>query len=548
MAMTREQEIELEKRLIERGAKDFAALSDAFEVAKNTEDRENIFDIRKLARQHVDKIGSKAVELYHKTLIYAAGFDFDSFMLALEFNRPPKEQFWLPRRSKLMPVCKALQDMIDGKLDELFLSMPPRVGKTGIIQMFLVHAMMKNPEASNLYCSFSAKPVKTFYNGLLEILKDPNTYLLGDVAPGRTIVGTNAEDNTIDIDRRKKYSSFTGRSIDGSLNGSCDCNGFLVGDDLCEGIEEALSPVRMRTLWTTVDNNMIPRAKEGAKRIWMGTRWNTLDPQGVRLDLLRNDPNYSSVRWKYINTPALNEDDESNFDYAYGVGFSTEFYKQRRASFERNSDMPSWFAQYQGEPVNRGGAVFNPDYMRYFNGVMPDADPDRVFMAVDPAWGGGDYVAAPVCVQFGDDIYIPSVVYDNGDKMITQPLIVEAVKKYGIQAVYVEATKTTASYTQELDKRLRDIGIRVNLQSTISHYTGNGKRQRIFDKAPEIKERMIFLEDGKRDKPYSMFMQNVYAFTVEGTLKHEDAPDSLGIAMAMAFMSSTKVEVMRRPW
>ena len=55
--------------------------------------------------------------------------DFDSFMIALEWNRPSKEKFWLPRRKKLMFVADALMDMEQGNLDELFLSMPPRIGK-----------------------------------------------------------------------------------------------------------------------------------------------------------------------------------------------------------------------------------------------------------------------------------------------------------------------------------------------------------------------------------------------------------------------------------
>ena len=139
-------------------------------------------------------------------------------------------------------------------------------------------------------------------------------------------------------------------------------------------------------------------------------------------------------------------------------------------------------------------------------------------------------------------------MYDPGDKTVTQPLIVNAVKKYGVQALFVEAVKTTASYTQELEKRLHDDGIRINIQSTIKHYTGSGKDQRIFDKAPEIRERMIFLQDGERSKPYSLFMQNVFSFSFSRKNKNDDAPDSLTIAMSMAFGYSTRVEVFSRPW
>ena len=540
----------LKQRLIVLGETDLKALEDCFSLCVDTEDHELSKLVRKQANGFVRTNGGvRALELYYKTHLFDAKESFDSFMLYLEHKRAPNEQFWLPRRKQLLEVCSALQSMEDGELDELFLSKPPRVGKTTLIQMFLLWTMGRNPERSNLYCSFTNKPVDTFYSGLLEVLKDPDTYCYADVFPEATVVTTNANDDIIDLKRRKKYASFTGRPIGGSLNGSCDCNGYLIGDDLCEGIEEALSKDRMMSLWTKVDNNLIPRAKETCKRLWMGTRWSLIDPQGIRRELLENEKLYQKVRWKYINTPALDPvTDESNFDYMYGVGFSTEFYRQRRASFERNNDMASWFAQYQGEPIERSGTVFDPEGMRYFNGVLPEDDPDRVFMAVDPAWGGGDFVAAPVCVQYGNDIYVVDVVYDPGDKMVTQPLIVNAVKKYGVQALFVEAVKTTASYTQELEKRLLDDGIRINIQSTIKHYTGSGKDHRILDKAPEIRERMIFLQDGERSKPYSLFMQNVFSFSFSRKNKNDDAPDSLTIAMSMAFGYSTRVEVFSRPW
>ena len=114
------------------------------------------------------------------------------------------------------------------------------------------------------------------------------------------------------------------------------------------------------------------------------------------MELLQNDERFKTRRFAVINLSALDENDESQFNYDYGVGFSTEYYQQRRASFERNNDMASWAAQYMGEPIERDGALFTPDDFRYYNGELPtDVEPDRIFMAVDPAFGGGDFVASP---------------------------------------------------------------------------------------------------------------------------------------------------------
>ena len=52
--------------------------------------------------------------------------------------------------------------------------------------------------------------------------------------------------------------------------------------------------------------------------------------------------------------------------------------------------MASWLAQYMGEPIERAGALFEPQDMRYYNGDASGGDPYPRLMAVDPAFGGGD--------------------------------------------------------------------------------------------------------------------------------------------------------------
>ena len=491
----------------------------------------------------------KLYELMRRVRCYCAPDSFDDFMLYLEINRPIEQQFWLPRRKQLFPIVNALQEMEEGNLDELFLSQPPRTGKTTLMVMFLLWTMGRDSEKSNLYCSYTDSVVRVFYNGLLEIINDKVTYNYSDVFPKATVAATNANDLILNLERKKRYASFTGRSLYGTLNGACDCNGYCIADDLHSGIEEILSADRVKAAWDKVDNNLIPRIKMGGKLIWEGTRWSITDCIARRKDLLENDPKYAGKRWRAINVPALDENDESNFDYNFGVGFSSEFYQQRRASFIRNNDVASWLAQYQGEPVERNGAVFEPDQLRYYNGVLPDGTPDRIFMVVDPAWGGGDFTAAPVFYQYGDDLYCADVVFDNGEKTVTQPEIVRLIKKHNIQAVKVEGTKMTASYGEDVENILKSDGIRVNLVINTNHFTGNGKRQRIFDKAPEIRERMLFLSDGKRPLAYQQFMTNLFSFTITGkAAKHDDAGDALAMACDMAFRYNNTAVVINRPW
>lgn len=485
-------------------------------------------------------------ELWKKTLLFDAPLDLDSYLIYLELMREPEKRFYMPRRKVLKQVVDALQDLTDDRLDELFLTMPARVGKTSLMIFYVTWIMGRNSEAPNLYSSYTDIITKSFYNGVLEILQDVNTYAWHDVFPGVDIARTNAADEIIDMGRKKHYPTLTCRSIDGTINGACDAqDGVIISDDLVSGIEEALSKDRLISKWGKVDNNLIPRGKGKTKYLWIGTRWSLLDPTGIRMDVLQNDPKYAGYRWKVINLPALNENDESNFDYPYGVGFDTLYYQRRRASFERNNDLASWNAQYMGEPIERDGALFAPDDFKYYNGELPPTMPDRIFMAVDPSFGGGDFCAGPVCIQYGDDIFVADVLYDNGDKMVTQPLIAAIIEKHGVRSLQVEANKATQPYVDGISAELKKRNVHCTV-TTKPAPTTKSKDQRIFDRAPDIREHFIFLETGKRSKPYDLFMQNVFSFKAFAKNKHDDAPDSLSMAADMAFRPTQTIKFFKR--
>lgn len=536
---------------IKKDPEDLQAYEDIFSLCMGYEEED--FKLAHKANKELRELiganintdnATKLYKLYKRTLLFDAPYDFDSYLLYIEINRKPEERFYQPRRRILKQIVDKLQALVDDELDELFISLPPRVGKTTLLLFFVTWIIGRNSELSNLYSAYSDTITKAFYNGVLETIADPATYLWQDVFPKAKIVQTNSADETINIDRKKRYPSLTCRSLYGTLNGACDCNGFEISDDLIGGIEEAMNKDRLVSAWSKVDNNLLPRAKEKAKILWCGTRWSMIDPAGLRMELLLNDERFKDRRFAIINVSALDENDESNFDYDYGVGFSSEYYRQRRASFERNNDMASWTAQYMGEPIEREGALFTPGDFRYYNGELPKGEPDRIFMAVDPAFGGGDFVASPVCFQYGDDIYVHDVVYSSEDKRTTQPLLANMAIKYDVAAMQIEANKSTESYKEGVEEELKKKDYRLNITSKPAP-TDKAKYQRIFDKAPDIRENMIFRESGKRSKEYSLFMQNVLSYKMFAKNQHDDAPDSLTMAMNMV-RGNNKAEVFKR--
>lgn len=64
-----------------------------------------------------------------KSMLFGAPHFFDDYLQAVEFNRPYAKKFYLPRRHYLLRYVEAYQEILDGKLDFLSISMVKRGGK-----------------------------------------------------------------------------------------------------------------------------------------------------------------------------------------------------------------------------------------------------------------------------------------------------------------------------------------------------------------------------------------------------------------------------------
>ena len=495
-----------------------------------------------------NKTSYEIIDKYYDVLKIEAPHLLDSYALYIEKNRPKRERFYEPRRKTLIKVVEKLQALEDDELDEIFIHMPARIGKSQMMTVYAAWHCARDTEASNLYCTYKESLGGAFLEGVTEIWTDP-TYCHSDVFPKAKIVYTDAKNHKIDLERRKKYKSIAGKGLESGLNGEYDAKGVLIIDDIIEGIQDVLNPETLKRKQTVFDNNLMSRAKEKCKIIYNGTIWSLHDIYMDRLDFLQNNPEAKGIRWEILKIPALDpETDESNFDYDYGVGFSTQYYRTKRAKFEENDDMASWFAQYQQEPIERDGAVFNPEHMRFYNGVLPNEEPLKVLSACDVALGGGDYLSMPVAYVYeSGDVYIHDVVFDNSEKNVTQPQVVEMVIKNQITSGFFESNQGGEGYKDDIGRLLKEQGYFINLVSKYAP-TKTRKEQRIWDNAPSIRQ-FIFRDTGCRSPQYRKFMTNLYSFTINGKNKNDDAADSLS-QLADFMKSSTRVRttvIMQSP-
>lgn len=484
----------------------------------------------------------KVKELYglHKrVLLAAARYDFDSYLLYVEWNREPKKKFYPPRRKVLKQVVDALQELADDKLDLLAVSLPPGSGKTTLALFYLTWLGGRIPNEPMLTGSHSNSFVRGVYDECLRIFDASGDYLWHDVFPEIQVSNTNAKDCRIDLDKRQRFETLEFTSIGTGNAGLYRAATLLYCDDLVSGIEVALSKERLDKLWETYTTDLRQRKiGDHCKELHIATRWSVHDVIG-RLEREYMD----SDRARFIVVPAMDENDESNFDYAYGVGFSTKFYREQRGIM----DDVSWRALYMNEPIEREGLVYSPEELRrYFE--LPKEDADAIIGICDTKDKGADYAFLPVAYVYGQDYYIDDCVCDNGLPNIVDARLVEILVRDKVKSCRFESNSAGRRVAEKIQEEVKK---KNGITHITTKFTTANKETKIIVNSAWVKEHCLFKDASlyQRKSDYGKMMDMLCSYTVAGKNKHDDVPD--GMAMLAEYaqsLSGQKVEVFKRPW
>nr|DAH32968.1 MAG TPA: Terminase [Caudoviricetes sp.] len=501
---------------------------------------ERIYDIS--AQQKVklalsdQQTAIKFYELAKKAALMLAPHLFHYYLLYVEWDREPQKKFYVPRMNVLKPVVDDLQDLADGRIELLTISLPPRVGKSTLGIFYVTWLMGREPDKANVMSGHSDKLTKGFFKECLDILSDPD-YLWHDVFPKAKVVAVSSEDESISVNHKRRFPTLTCRSVTGTLTGAVEVGNLLYVDDIIEDLEEALNPQRLQNKYDAYLNQLKDRKKDGARELHIGTRWAVGDVIGRLQQQYGDDP-----KARFTVIPALNENGESNFDYPYGLGFSTAYYQDMKASI----DPCTWSCKYMGDPYVREGLLFERDELNYYNGVLPDGECD-IMSVVDVAWGGGDSLSAPIIYWFGDTGYVHDWVFSAGDKSVTQPLVCAAYARNNVARARFEANVGGTEYAEEIDKTLRERNYKMSIQSQRAS-TKSSKMDRIVRWSSDIKSRLVFRSDKARGEMYDKAMNELCRISVDAKKQHDDAPDSLAMAMDYRDNGLCSVKVIERRW
>lgn len=475
-----------------------------------------IWDLEKYC--FANKVTYEIIDKWYAALLpEAQNKVLDSYLRYLERKREPKDRYYEPKRKQFLKIglIQALQDMLDDKLDILSISMPPGSGKTTIEKFLNSGIMGWFPKDFNLFYSHSGDITRMYYDGVQDILTNPDEYTWNEIFPDLKVTSTNAKMEQLNIGKYKPFPNLQCTSVGSKNAGKVRCNKFLLCDDLIGGIEEALNKNRLDNLWNVYSVDARQRKIPGCKEIHIATRWSVHDVIG-RLERLYA----GSDRVRFIAVPDIDPvTGESNFDFEFN-GFDVDFFHDQELAM----DEISYKCLYKNEPIEREGLLYHEDDLRRYL-QLPLETPDAIIGVCDTKDKGTDYLVLPCLYVYGDDYYCVDCICDNGsDYGIQYQRCTDLIVNHMMQKVEIEHNTGGGRVAYEISKMVEE---RKHTCNITSKYTTGNKETKIIVNADWVKKHVIFKDKSMYTarEDYGVMMSLLLSYSIAGKNSTDDVPD-----------------------
>lgn len=277
-------------------------------------------------------------------------------------------------------ICKVIDRAVNKRMDMFYgdkkvaketqyirFSLPPQHGKSMTITETLPSYFLgKFPQHGCIEVSYSDSYAAKFGAANRDKVKDSGKLLFGiDIAKDSD---SKIEWHLVGPDGKKTRGGMISRGIGSGITGS-SFGDLIIIDDPIKNSEEAFSELRRQAIWDEWDKSISTRIHPGAIVILIMTRWVDDDIWG-RLD----DPQYGIILpWQSYN---LSLEAESGDVLGRSVGeplwpemYGHEFIRIRKGSPN------TFFALYQGRPVNDKGNMIKKHWWRYWKPIGMELPP-----------------------------------------------------------------------------------------------------------------------------------------------------------------------------
>lgn len=249
-------------------------------------------------------------------------------------------------------------------------------------------------------------------------------------------------------------------------------------------------------------------------------------------------PNGKSV---FVCVPLLDYDtDEST----YPKKISTESARKKR------EECPEEFwAMDMQKPLPPDDSPFYFTKLREYETLPQIGENGRIdacYASLDTKRRGKDFLSMPIFFvandterKDGSAFYLVDWLYDNRPMKECIPLIVSKIIQHKITRLYVERN-TEECIEMIISDKLKEQGYTSCVIDEV--YSTDQKDRRIMSAEGDVKTKMIFPKYGmySQSSDIGKALMNVYGYTYNAKVAHDDAPDSLALFVKKFIVNSSK--------
>lgn len=447
-----------------------------------------------------DKDIKKLYETYQKLEIAEARENFYSFCKYMD------NEFFTPNKPHLKIICQAFQDIADGKIKKLAISLPPRAGKSYCTSLFCAWWLGENPRDGIMRNSYGAELAEGFSYSIREMVQSekylkvfPKVKLKADKKNVSDWAFTTA-----------KQTSYFCAGVGGAITGKGAKMAIL--DDPLKNIEDALSDAVVEKTWNWYTSTHMSRLEKNGVNIHIATRWSKKDPIGRLTDPY--SPFYDKD-FKVIVIPALDSEGKS---FCEEIKSTEEYYDLKKIT-----EGFIWEAEFMQNPVEEKGLLFSMESLNKFKmSEIQGKTQDGVIGFTDTADRGSDYLCSLIGKQFGRYTYITDVVFTQLPIEVTEALVAQQIIDTKCEIMKIESNSGGRSFA----RNVRTLAEKKWYCQIIDEATTSNKETRILMNSGYVREFFYFRTDYLPGSDYDKYMRQLTSYVLMGRNTHDDATDA----------------------
>jgi predicted phage terminase large subunit-like protein len=238
--------------------------------------------------------------------------------------------------------------------------------------------------------------------------------------------------------------------------------------------------------------------------------------------IMDNDPD----EWSVTSMPVIKEDGQPLWEFKHTLEELNKLRKINPFVFD---------TQYMQNPTPKEGLMFPKIDMKFYDYGLINWDESFATIGfVDIADQGEDNHCCVIGKIVGDSIYIVDVLFTKEGTDKNVQMTADIINRHEPEFVRVESNFGGTMYNQLLQPKLNSITTLLPVRAK------SNKHGRIKNISGFIKQHTLYRKDWENcSEDYKLFFRNLTEYNNKGTVKHDDAPDSMhGLSvMARAFHS-----------